>query len=295
MNQQTTKTTIADLNTNERPDWCPGCGLFGIQNALKQALIKIDADPAQTVIVGGIGCGGQVPQWINTYGFDTLHGRALPVASAIKLCNDKLNVVVFGGDGDGYGIGMGHFIHAMRRNLNIVYIVNNNMVYGLTKGQTSPTSEKGYKSKSTPFGVIEPPVNPIALALTSDCTFIARGNAADITHLTDLIVQGLNHKGFALIDTLQACITFNKINTYKYFQERVYKLEDIGHDPTDKHEAFKRANEWPTHGTSKIPIGVFYKENRLTYEDELPQLAEQPLVHQDISKIDINPLLDKFT
>lgn len=283
---------LKNLQTDVTPPWCPGCGLWVIHNALKQALINIEAKPEKTCIVGGIGCGGQMPHWINTYGIDTLHGRALPVASAIKLCNRGLKVIAFGGDGDGYGIGMGHFIHSMRRNLDLTYLVNDNMVYGLTQGQTAPTSPKGFKSKSTPFGVIEPAINPIALALTSNCTFVARGSAADLNHLTNLIEKGLRHKGFALIDILQPCVIFNKNNSFQYLRENTYKLEDEGHNPKNFKKALEKALE--TKSGAKIPIGVFYQEERPTYEDELPQIAEKALVDQNIENIKIEHLLDKY-
>ncbi|MEM2175410.1 MAG: thiamine pyrophosphate-dependent enzyme, partial [Candidatus Micrarchaeia archaeon] len=163
-------TTFEELSTIEKPTWCPGCGNWGILNAIKNAIVELNLPKHEVVIVSGIGCSGHLPQWINTYAFHSLHGRALPVAQAIKLSNHKLKVIAVGGDGDGYGIGIGHFIHAMRRNVDITYIVHNNQIYGLTTGQASPTSEKGFKTKSTPHGLIEPPINPIALALSSDCS-----------------------------------------------------------------------------------------------------------------------------
>jgi len=201
-----------------------------------------------------------------------------------------LAVIVVGGDGDGYGIGVGHFIHAMRRNLDMTYIVTNNQVYGLTTGQTSPTSDKGFATKSTPTGVIEMPVNPIALAIASGATYISRGFSKEMKHLTKLIVDGVRHKGFALVDVLQPCVTFNRKNTYEWFSERVYKLEETDHDVTDKQAAFMKSLEWNDH----IPIGLFYREIRPTYEDELPQIAEAPLVKQRIEDIDITALMDEF-
>ncbi|MCS7135200.1 MAG: 2-oxoacid:ferredoxin oxidoreductase subunit beta [Candidatus Aenigmarchaeota archaeon] len=284
-------TSFEELTTQEKPTWCPGCGNFGILTALKNAIVELNLPKHEVVIVAGIGCSGHLPQWINTFAFHSLHGRALPVAQAIKLANHKLKVIAVGGDGDGYGIGTAHFIHAMRRNVNITYIVHNNQIYGLTTGQASPTSEKGFKSKSTPHGLIEPPVNPIALALASDCSFVARGFAGDVKHLTHLIVQGIQHKGFALIDVLQPCISFNYLNTYEYFMKRVYKLEeDNSYNFTNKRLAFEKAFEWG----EKIPIGLFYKEERKTYEDELPQIAEIPLVKQNINEIDISSLIEEM-
>lgn len=231
-----------------------------------------------------------MPHWVNTYGFHGIHGRPLPIATGARLANNNLTVIAVGGDGDGYGIGIGHFIHAMRRNLNITYIVTNNQVYGLTTGQTSPTSDKGFATKSTPTGVIEMPINPIALAIASEATYISRGFSKEMKHLTKLIVDGVRHEGFALIDVLQPCVTFNRKNTYEWFSERVYKLEETDHDVTNKQTAFLKSLEW----NDRIPIGLFYRETRPTYEDELPQIAETPLVKQRIEEINITALMDEF-
>lgn len=283
-------TTIADLNTLGKPNWCPGCGDFGILMALKGALIELGLQPEETVVVSGIGCSGKVPHWVRTYGIHSIHGRPLPVATGVRLANTGLTVFAVSGDGDGYGIGMCHFIHAMRRNLDITYIVHNNMVYGLTTGQTSPTSEKGFRTKSTPSGVIEVPVNPIALAISSGATYVARSFAGDAKHLQKMIVDGTRHRGFALIDIFQPCVTFNHVNTYEWYKQRLYKLEESGHDPKDKARAFAKSQEWG----AKIPIGLFYMEEKPTYEDELPQIAKMPLAKQDISRVDISSLMEDF-
>ena len=241
-------------------------------------------------VIAGIGCSGKLTHWVNTYGLHSLHGRTLPPASAVKFVNPKLTVIADGGDGDGYGIGMGHFIHTMRRNIDITYLVHNNMVYGLTKGQAAPTSMKGYKSPSTPFGVIEQPVNPIALALTAGATFVARGSAGDAIHLTKLIEEGIKHKGFSLIDIFQPCVTFNKINTYAFFMQHCYKLEnDPNYDPTNFQMAMTKALE-----TEKLPIGIFYKTERPTYEDEDPGHSDIAAVDLDISNIDITKPMERF-
>ncbi|UCG45829.1 MAG: 2-oxoacid:ferredoxin oxidoreductase subunit beta [Candidatus Bathyarchaeota archaeon] len=281
---------LADLTTIEQPNWCPGCGNFPIWHALKSAIIELGIDPFNVTIFSGIGCSSKMPHWINTYGFHTIHGRPLPVATGARLANTDLTVVAVGGDGDGYGIGIGHFIHAMRRNLNITYLVTNNQVYGLTTGQTSPTSDRGFSSKSTPTGVIEVPINPIALAIASNATYISRGFSKELNHLTQLIVDGIRHEGFALIDVLQPCVTFNRKNTYKWFSERIYKLEDTNHDITSKQAAFQKSLEWNNH----IPIGIFYEETRPTYENELPQIAETPLAKQEIQDIDITSVMAEF-
>lgn len=281
---------LADLKTVGQPNWCPGCGNFAIWHALKSAIVELRLEPHNVVIFSGIGCSSKMPHWINTYGFHGIHGRPLPIATGARLANNNLTVIAVGGDGDGYGIGIGHFIHAMRRNLNITYIVTNNQVYGLTTGQTSPTSDKGFTTKSTPTGVIEMPINPIALAIASEATYISRGFSKEMKHLTKLIVDGVRHEGFALIDVLQPCVTFNRKNTYEWFSKRVYKLEETGYDVTNKQAAFLKSLEW----NGRIPIGLFYREIRPTYEDELPQIAEAPLVRQRIEEINITALMDEF-
>lgn len=280
---------LKNLTTKEFPSWCPGCGNFGIWMAIKQAMTQLDIPQENHVIISGIGCGSKMPNWIKTFGFHTLHGRPAPVASAIKLANHDLNVIIVGGDGDGYGIGLGHFTHLLRRNHNLLYVLQNNQVYGLTTGQTSPTSDAGYCSHSTPHGTLEMPVNPIKIAVSAGATFVARAFAGDIQHLTALIKQGIEHKGTAIIDVLQPCVTFNKKNTYQWYQERVHKLEDDkSHDVTSRAEAFKAAEEWE----DRINIGVYYKENRPTYEEQLPQLKNGPLVKQVAQ--DVGPLLERL-
>jgi 2-oxoglutarate ferredoxin oxidoreductase subunit beta len=252
--------------------------------------VELNVEPHNVAIFSGIGCSSKMPHWINTYGFHGIHGRPLPIATGARLANNNLTVIAVGGDGDGYGIGIGHFIHAMRRNLNITYIVTDNQVYGLTTGQTSPTSDKGYATKSTPTGVIEIPINPIALAITSGATYISRGFSKEMKHLTKLIADGVRHEGFALVDVLQPCVTFNRKNTYEWFSKRVYKLEETDHDTTNKQAAFLKSLEWD----NRIPIGLFYREARPTYEDDLPQIAETPLARQRIEDIDMRTLMAEF-
>ena len=281
---------LAQLKTVGQPNWCPGCGNFPIWHSLKRAIVELNLEPHNVAIFSGIGCSSKMPHWINTYGFHGIHGRPLPIATGARLANNNLTVIAVGGDGDGYGIGIGHFIHAMRRNLNITYIVTDNQVYGLTTGQTSPTSDKGYATKSTPTGVIEIPINPIALAIASGATYISRGFSKEMKHLTKLIADGVRHEGFALVDVLQPCVTFNRKNTYEWFSKRVYKLEETDHDATNKQAAFLKSLEWD----DRIPIGLFYREARPTYEDDLPQIAETPLARQRIEDIDIRTLMAEF-
>ncbi len=282
--------TLKDFDTVCKPDWCPGCGNFGIQIAIKQALANLNLEPHDVAMVSGIGCSSKMPHWVDTYGLHTLHGRAVPPASGIKLVNPRLTVIINSGDGDGYGIGVGHLVHTMRRNIDMTYMVHNNMVYGLTKGQTTPTSAKGYKSPSTPFGAIEEPMNPIALALTMGATFVARGYAGDVPHLTKLIEEAVKHKGFSLIDTFQPCVTFNKINTYAFFVQNVYKLEaDSAYDKSNWNMAMEKA-----HQTDKLPIGIFYQVQKPTYEEQEPGMANVSATKLDISNIDITKAMERY-
>lgn len=279
-----------DFTTEEMPTWCPGCGNFPIHLALKKALVELVVEPEEIAIISGIGCGSKTPHWIKCYGFHSIHGRALPIASGLRLANHDLTILVISGDGDCYGIGLGHFIHAARRNLNIACIVENNKVYGLTKGQSSPTSDWGYQSVSTPNGVIETPINPLAIAISAGATYVARGFSGDINQLQRLIVEGVKHRGFSLIDVLQPCVTFNKLNTYDWYNKRVYKLEEEKHDFTDIKKAFEKAEEWG----DRIPTGLFYKNDKPSYGDELPQIAKLPLVEQRISNINISGLMEEM-
>jgi len=264
-----------DFATPVFPTWCPGCGNFGIWGALKNALVELDWKPEEVLIVYGIGCSGNGADFLKTYGFHGLHGRTLPVATGAKLSNHELKVVAVAGDGDGYGIGAGHFLHAMRRNLDITYVVMNNEIYGLTTGQASPTSEKKHKTKSTPEGVIENPINPIALAIAAGATFVARGFSGDVKTLTDITVRGIRHKGFSLIDVMSPCVTYNKINTYDWFKQRVYVVDREGHDPKDLHAAFAKAMEWPNLDgkRDRVPTGVIFETDAYpTYEELDPSL-----------------------
>ena len=281
----------SDFRTAIKPVWCPGCGNFGILTALRGALADSGLEPNQVMIVSGIGCHGAVTQYVHANGFHSIHGRTLPVATGIKLANHELQVIAMAGDGDGYGIGIGHFIHAMRRNLDITLLVHNNKRYSLTTGQTSPTTEKGSSTKSTPFGVIEVPVNPLTLALSSGATYISRGFAGDPPHLRKLIADGITHKGFALVDVLQPCITFNHVNTNAFYKEKVYKLgEDGDYDPTDMVAAYERAVEWG----DRIPTGLLYKESRPTYEDEVMTIKDMPLVERPVVGVDISKTMEQF-
>lgn len=273
-----TKLTIKDYASPEKPTWCPGCGDFGILNAVKMALLQTNTAPHEVLIVSGIGCGSKLPHYLKSNGFHTLHGRSLPIATGIRLANHDMKVMVVHGDGDGYGMGLGHMMHAIRRNVGLVDMVQNNQVYGLTKGQFSPTSDLGYISKTSPEGTVEAAVNPIALAISAGATFVARGFSGDPKHLAGLIVEALAHPGYALIDILQPCVTFNRVNTYDWYRDRVYKVEEQnGYDARDPVAAFEVALQWG----DQIPIGVLYRGAvRPTFEEQTSVLKAGPLVKQ---------------
>jgi 2-oxoglutarate ferredoxin oxidoreductase subunit beta len=279
---------IADY-AGGKPAWCPGCGNFGILTALKNALVALEIEPYRVLMVSGIGQAGKLPHYTKGNVLNVLHGRTLPAASGAKIANPELIVIAVGGDGDGYGEGGNHFINAVRRNHDITYLVHNNQVYGLTKGQASPTSDFGFVTKTTPHGA-DIPLNPIALAIAAGASFVSRGFAGDVEHLSQLIMRGIQHHGFALIDVLQPCVSFNHKNTYAWYQERVYKLEDNGYDPGNKVAAFEKAQEWG----DKIPIGVIYKEDKPTYEEQLPALKKVPLVRGELDPMQAEKLLEGF-
>src|SRR5437899_7958312 len=224
------KLEVKDFKADVHPDWCPGCGDFGVLNVLQKACAELEIQPHQLLVVSGIGCSSNLPGFFRSYGVHSLHGRALPFATGAKLANHGLTVIAVGGDGDGYGIGLNHFIQAMRRNINLTYIVMNNEIYGLTTGQVSPTSEHGMKTKTTPHGNLEGMLNPMALALASGCGYVARGFSGQPKHLMELYAGGVRYPGFALIDVFSPCVTFNKVQTYDWFRKRIYKLEDTDHN-----------------------------------------------------------------
>jgi len=273
--QRANQITLADLKGKVDPDWCPGCGDFGVLAAMQKALVELQIPGHEVVTISGIGCSSNLPGYINTYGMHTLHGRALAVATGLKLANHRLTVLVTGGDGDGFGIGGNHFIHTMRRNVDLLYIVMDNQIYGLTTGQTSPTSRLGMKTKSMPFGNIEAPVNPISLALAAGATFVARGFSGEQKHLTELIKQGIQHKGFSFLDVFSPCVTYNHDNTYQWFRPRLKKLEESAHDTSDWMAAMEKSLIWG----EEIPIGKFFERTDVAALHEAePVLNEGPLL-----------------
>ncbi len=289
---------LQQYKSDVKPDWCPGCGDFAVLSSLTRVLPILQIPPWQVLVVSGIGCSSNLPGFLSTYGFHGIHGRALPVATGAKLANPELTVIAAGGDGDGYGIGAGHFIHAVRRNLDITYVVMNNEIYGLTTGQASPTSEKEHRTKSTPEGVIENPINPLALAIAAGATFVARGFSGDTKTLQDILVRGIRHKGFSLIDVQSPCVTYNKVNTYDWFKQRFYVAEKEGHDPKDIHAAMEKAMEWPNpdQKRDRVPTGVIYEtEAYPTYEDLEPALKRfGPPVKQKLGVENPDEVLKEF-
>lgn len=281
-----------------KSQWCPGCGNFGALLAFKKAMVKLEVRPEEICIVSGIGQAGKFPHYVKCYGVETLHGRALPVATGVKLANKDVNVIAVGGDGDGFGLGMGHFVHTCRRNIDITYLVHNNEIYGLTKGQTSPTSPKGTKTVSTPNGSIETPIHPVEQALTNGATFIARCFSGDIEGLSNIVQEAVKHKGFSMIEILQPCVSYNPTKNHSFFKERCFRVEDASdYNPTNKAWSYALVQREKVGGfDERIPCGVLYHSDtdRSTYLDELPESAEVALVKQDITNIDVDRLLDKF-
>jgi 2-oxoglutarate ferredoxin oxidoreductase subunit beta len=275
-----------DFKTDLWVDWCPGCGDFGILAAMQKALAELGLKPWEVVVVSGIGCSGKTPHYIYANGVHTLHGRAIPFATGVKLARPDLTVIVSGGDGDLLGIGAGHFVALGRRNLDITVVIHDNQVYGLTKGQASPTLPLGVRTKAMPKPNIQEAVNPLALALASGYTFVARAYAMDVDHLKDVIKAAIQHRGAAVVDVLQPCVTYNDVYTTQWYRQRVYKLEDEGWDPTvrDPSErpkklalALEKALEWG----DRIPIGILYQDKTAdTMEDRIasriPSYRKQP-------------------
>lgn len=256
------------------PTWCPGCGDWGIGIAIKQALIQLGLSPSSVAAVFGIGCSGNMNDFLNAYAIHSLHGRSIPNAIGIKIANNKMPVIAIVGDGDCYGEGGNHLMHACRGNHDVTVIVHDNGVYGLTTGQSAPTAQKGFKSKSTPTGILETPINPLALTITSGATFVAQSFAGDALHTIAMIKAGIEHKGFSVVNILQPCVTFNKINTYQYYLKNVYKL-DKDYKKDDFKVAVQKSLEM---NEEKFPLGIIYQKEQMSYTDQLPQLKENTLI-----------------
>jgi 2-oxoglutarate ferredoxin oxidoreductase subunit beta len=270
----------SDYKSDLKPIWCPGCGDFGVLASLYRAFAELDLDPTNTVVVSGIGCSSRLPGFVTTYGVHTLHGRPLPVAMGVKLANPELTVIAVGGDGDGFAIGAGHFPHAARRNIDVTYLVMDNEIYGLTKGQASPTSLTDQKAPTTPWGNLETPLNTLAFAIASNASFVARGASFNTKALTELIVQAIEHKGFSYIDALSPCVMFN--NKQEAWKELVTDVEP-DHNPADRTGAFDLALR------GGFQLGILYRELRPTLDDKYAALIERT------PDSDIVAMMDSFS
>ncbi|HJV45373.1 MAG TPA: 2-oxoacid:ferredoxin oxidoreductase subunit beta [Bacillota bacterium] len=275
--------TFKDFRNSVKPNWCPGCGDYSVQAAIQRAVANVGVEPQNLALISGIGCSGRISGYINSYGVHGIHGRSLPIAQGVKMANRELTVIASGGDGDGFAIGMAHTIHAMRRNIDITYIVMDNQIYGLTKGQTSPRSQTGFVTKSTPKGSIEAPISPMQLALTIGANFIAQTMSSDLKGMTEIIEKAINHKGFSLVNVFSPCVTFNKVNTYDWFKENVKNLSDIeGYDPSDRGMAMRVLME-----NKDLVNGIIYHNPQTeSYEDKVHGFKAEGLVKQ-------NPKMDE--
>lgn len=260
-----------DYKTDLKPVWCPGCGDFGVLGATHKALAELQIPPENIMFFSGIGCSSRFPGYTNTYGFNAIHGRAIPLATGAKIARPELTVVAVGGDGDGYSIGGGHLPHVARKNIDLTYLVMNNNIYGLTKGQASPTTPTGSITKTTPYGNMDSPVNPIHYALAYNASFIARGYSANMKHLVDLIVAAIKHPGFAIVDIISPCVTFRGDEQYKTLKDLVFEIPE-SHDKTDKVAAFHLALE---RDDNKIPVGIYYQNPRPTYHENYDIIREK--------------------
>ena len=272
--------------------WCPGCGNFSILKALKQALADMALKPNEIIVVSGIGQAAKLPHYMRCNFFNGLHGRSLPIATAIRIANSNVPVIVIGGDGDTYGEGGNHFLHALRRNMNMTLITHNNQVFGLTKGQASPTTERGFVTKVQTNGVFLTPFNPITLAIALEVSFVARGFAGNVEHLKWLIKEAMSIEGFALVDVFQPCVSYDHVHTFGWYKDRVYDLNQSGHDTEDQTAAIQKSKEWG----EKIPLGIFYQNpEKLSYEQQSSLLRDGPALvkrHPDPSRIE--KVIDSF-
>ncbi|MVO99077.1 2-oxoacid:ferredoxin oxidoreductase subunit beta [Paenibacillus lutrae] len=285
--------TLKDFRNNVKPNWCPGCGDFSVQASIQRAAANVGLEPEQLAIVSGIGCSGRISGYVNCYGFHGIHGRSLPIAQGLKMANRELTVLASGGDGDGFAIGMGHTVHAIRRNIDMTYIVMDNQIYGLTKGQTSPRSSEGFKTKSTPSGSIETALAPLEMALAAGATFVAQSFSSNLKQLTHIIEEGIKHQGFSLINVFSPCVTFNKVNTYDWFKENIIDLEEIpDYDSSNRVMAMTKLME-----TGGMLTGIIYQDKvKPSYENLVPGFKEEGLAKQDmkISQADFDKLVAEF-
>lgn len=286
------KSAIRKFRNDVRPNWCPGCGDYSVQSAIQRAGANLGLYPEQLVLVSGIGCSGRISGYIRSYGYHGVHGRALPIAQGVKMANRDLTVVAVGGDGDGFAIGLGHTVHAMRRNMDITYIVMDNQVYGLTKGQTSPRSPEGFVTSSSPDGSIEKPIQPMEVALVNGATFVAQSFSSDVVELTSLIERAIEHKGFSIINVYSPCVTYNKVNTYDWFRENLIDTSEVdNYDTTNRIQAIQTLIEH-----NGLVTGVLYEENKPSYQDLIQGFAEKPITKQNlyVEEGHFNQLVQEF-
>lgn len=285
--------TFKDFRNKVKPNWCPGCGDFSVQAAIQRAAANVGLEPHQLAIVSGIGCSGRISGYIHSNGYHGVHGRALPIAQGLKIANRELTVIAAGGDGDGFAIGMGHTVHAIRRNMDITYIVMDNQIYGLTKGQTSPRSAFGFKTKSTPEGSKEPALSPLELAIASGATFVAQSFSSNIKQLTEIVEQAISHKGFAFVNVFSPCVTFNKVNTYDWFKENLIRLDEIeSYDTHNRIMAMKTIME-----NDGLVTGLIYEDKeKQSYQDVIDGYSQKPLAHEklQLSEEKFNQLVSEF-
>lgn len=285
--------TMKEFRNNVKPNWCPGCGDFSVQAAIQRACANVGLEPEQLAVISGIGCSGRISGYVNAYGLHGIHGRSLPIAQGVKMANRELTVIAAGGDGDGFAIGMGHTVHAIRRNIDMTYIVMDNQIYGLTKGQTSPRSAAGFKTKSTPQGSIESALSPLEMALAAGATFVAQSFSSDLKQLTTLIEAAIKHKGFSLVNVYSPCVTFNKINTYDWFKENIVNLDqEEGYDPSSRIGAMTRLME-----TGGMLTGlIFQDKQKPSYEDSVPGFRPEAIAKQNlqISESEFERLVAEF-
>jgi 2-oxoglutarate/2-oxoacid ferredoxin oxidoreductase subunit beta len=285
--------SVKDYRVDIKPNWCPGCGDFSVLASIQKAAINLEIEPENFVLQSGIGCSGRISGYLNVYGMHSMHGRSLAVAQGVKLANKDLTVVCAGGDGDGFGIGLNHFVHAARRNVDITYIVMDNQIYGLTKGQMSPTSPKGFITKSTPEGNPETPISPIQVALSANASFIAQGFSGNLKQVTSIIEKGIHHKGFAFINIFSPCVTFNKIFTYDWFKQNLKDVSEFNnYDCKNRSQAFEKVEE-----TGGFLTGVIYQNERKEFVESLPaNSGKQSLTKQDLAfpEDKVRSLLQKY-
>lgn len=280
----------------EKPQWCPGCGDYSILGAFKTAITELGIDPHRIVVVTGIGCGSKIAHYVRAYGFEGLHGRILPLAEGIKMANPKLTVIGIGGDGDGFSEGGNHFVHAPRKNVNYTYMVQDNHIYALTTGQTSPTTPKNLPNKTSPTEQLYEEYKPLPAALINGCTFVASCFAGNMRHTADMMKKAIQHKGFAFLNIYQPCVTWNNVNTYQWYMQKCYDIQKEGHDASNFDAALAKALEPYRNGFERLPIGMFYESNARKPLDELHPVLAKGIIpaEKDITNIDISALLKEM-